>query len=210
MLVDLTGRCGEGIQRCGQLGAHRGLHARHDRLDRGPAVLVGDITHVRTWEGWLYLATVIDYHTKAIIGRSMAEHMRADLACDAITTVARNVDLPGDPTSPSNRGNQDASAQLTNHLKGYGITSSIGRGGACWDNAMAESFFAALKNGLVYRTVFPTRAKARTAIAEYIDLFYNRQRIHSPDSATGLHWKSPTSTSNIPQPQHRTVNVAVR
>ena len=124
--------------------------------------------------------------------------------------AARNVDLADGAMSPSDRCSRYVSTQLTNHLKGYGITSSMGRSGVCWDDAMAESCFAALKDELVYRTVFRTRANARTAIAEYIDLFYNRQRIHSPDSATGLHWKSPTSTSNTPQPQHRTVNVAVR
>jgi len=125
--------------------------------------LVGDITHIRTWEGWLYLATLLDAHTTAIIGWSMAEHMRADLACDAITMAAMNGDLADGAIFHCDRGSQYTSAQLTNHMKEYGITSSMGRTGVCRDNAMAESFFAALKNQLVYRTVFPTRAKALTA-----------------------------------------------
>ena len=125
--------------------------------------LVGDITHIRTYEGWLYLATLLDAHTTAIIGWSMAEHMRADLACDAVTMAAMNGDLADGAIFHCDRGSQYTSAQLTNHMKEYGITSSMGRTGVCRDNAMAESFFAALKNQLVYRTVFPTRAKALTA-----------------------------------------------
>lgn len=88
----------------------------------------------------------------------MAEHMRADLTCDAITMAARNVNLARGAIFHSDRGSQYTSAQLTNHLNEYGITSSLGRNGVCWDNAMAESCFAALKNELVYRAVSPTRA----------------------------------------------------
>ena len=152
---------------------------------------------------------MIDCFTKAIIGWSMAEHLRADLASDAITMAARNVDLADGAMSPSDRCSRYVSTQLTSYLKGYGITCSMGRSGVCWDDAMAESCFAALKNELVYRTVFRTRAKARTAIAEHIEVFYNRQPIHS-GLGTGLHRKSPTRTSKTPQAQHRTANVAVR
>ena len=106
---------------------------------------------------------MIDCFTKAIIGWSMAEHLRADLASDAITMAARNVDLADGAMSPSDRCSRYVPTQLTNHLKGYGITSSMGRSGVCWDDAMAASCVAALKNALVYRTVFPTLAKALTA-----------------------------------------------
>ncbi|MGD8201637.1 IS3 family transposase [Ornithinimicrobium sp. W1679] len=148
--------------------------------------LVGDITYVRTWAGWLYLATVIDCHTKAVVGWSMAEHMRTDLICDAIDMAATNVDFTSGAVFHSDRGSQYSSEQFAKHLKAHGLTPSMGRTGVCWDNAMAESFFAALKNELVYRTVFPTRDMARRAIAEYIEVFYNRQRIHS-----GLGYKTP-------------------
>lgn len=155
-------------------------HLRRDFTADAPGTkLVGDITYIRTWTGWLYLATVIDCHNKAVIGWSMATHMRTDLICDAITMAATNVDLAPGVIFHSDRGTQYTSDQFAKHLTKFGITASMGRTGICWDNALAESFFGALKNELVYRTAFPTQNKARTAIAEYIEVFYNRQRIHS-------------------------------
>lgn len=162
-------------------------HVRRDFTSTVPgAKMVGDITYIPTWEGWLYLATVLDCHNKAVIGWAMAEHMRTDLICDAITMAATNCELPVGAIFHSDRGTQYTSAQFAEHLHGFEITASMGRTGVCWDNAMAESFFGALKNELVYRTVFPTREKARRAIAEYIEVFYNRQRLHS-----GLGYKTP-------------------
>lgn len=155
-------------------------HLGRDFTAEAPGTkLVGDITYIRTWSGWLYLATVIDCHNKAVIGWSMATHMRTDLICDAITMAATNVDLAPGVVFHSDRGTQYTSAQFAEHLAKLGITPSMGRTGICWDNALAESFFGALKNELVYRTAFPTQNKARTAIAEYIEVFYNRQRLHS-------------------------------
>jgi putative transposase len=162
-------------------------HVERDFTAAAPGTkLVGDITYVRTWGGWLYLATVIDCHSKAVIGWSMAEHMRTDLVCDALSMAASNVDLAPGVVFHSDRGTQYTSAQFAAHLNTLEVTGSMGRTGLCWDNALAESFFAALKNELVYRTVFPTREKARRAIAEYIEVFYNRQRLHS-----GLGYKTP-------------------
>jgi len=155
------------------------------------AKLVGDITYIPTWEGWLFLATVLDCHTKAVMGWAMAEHMRTDLICDAITMAATHTPLPAGAIFHSDRGTQYTSAQFAEHLKKYEITPSMGRTGVCWDNAMAESFFGALKNELIYRTVYPTREKARRAIAEYIEVFYNRQRLHS-----GLGYKTPLEVTN--------------
>jgi putative transposase len=155
------------------------------------AKLVGDITYVPTWQGWLYLATVIDCHSKAVVGWSMAAHMRAELVCDAITMAATNVEFAEGVVFHSDRGSQYTSTQFAEHLTEHGITGSMGRTGVCWDNAMAESFFAALKNELVHRTVFTTREKARRAIAEYIEVFYNRQRLHS-----GLGYKTPHEVTN--------------
>jgi putative transposase len=162
-------------------------HLRRDFTAATPgAKLVGDITYIPTWQGWLYLATVIDCHTKGVVGWSMADHMRTDLICDALTMAATTCALPVGAVFHSDRGTQYTSAQFAEHLKGLDITASMGRTGVCWDNALAESFFAALKNELVHRTVFPTREKARRAIAEYIEVFYNRQRLHS-----GLGYKTP-------------------
>ena len=148
--------------------------------------LVGDITYIRTWQGWLYLATVIDCHTKAVIGWAMAEHMRTSRICDAITMAARNTTFAPGAVFHSDRGTQYTSAQFSEHLNNNNLLGSMGATGVCWDNAMAESFFAALKNELVHRTVFPTRDRARRAITEYIEVFYNRQRLHS-----GLGYRTP-------------------
>ena len=116
----------------------------------------------------------------------MAEHTRTDLVCDALTMAASRHHIGKGAIFHSDRGCQYTSAQFAKHLDSLGIVGSMGRTGVCWDNAMAESFFAALKNELVYRVVLPTRKKARRMIAEYIEVFYNRIRIHS-----GLDYKTP-------------------
>lgn len=141
--------------------------------------LVGDITYIRTWTGWLYLATVLDLATRKVIGWSMATHMRTELIVDALNMAAGTGRLQPGCIFHSDRGSQYRSAQFAAALAGHNMLGSMGRTGICWDNAAAESFFAALKNELVYRTAFPTPPKARAAIAEYIEVFYNRQRIHS-------------------------------
>jgi putative transposase len=162
------------------------LVGRDFTAERPGQKLVGDITYLRTWAGWLYLATVIDCHTRAVVGWSMAEHMRASLVIDALNMAAGNISLPEDPIFHSDRGTQYTSAEFRAALARQGITQSVGRTGQCWDNALAESFFAALKNELVYRTAFPTREHARKAVARYIEVFYNRRRLHS-----GLDYRTP-------------------
>jgi putative transposase len=141
--------------------------------------LVGDITYLRTWEGWLYLATVIDCHSRKVIGWAMADHMRASLIGDALGMAATNTLFASNVIFHSDRGTQYTSTEFATVCKNLRVTQSMGRTGICWDNALAESFFASLKNELVYRTSFPTRKRARLAIAEYIEVFYNRQRLHS-------------------------------
>lgn len=140
---------------------------------------VGDITYVATWAGWLYLATVIDLFSREVVGWSMADHMRTELVSDAITMANRNGRVEPDAVFHSDRGSQYTSAEFAGHLASHGMVGSMGRTGVCWDNAAAESFFATLKKELVYRTAFPTRKHARDAISEYIEIFYNCQRIHS-------------------------------
>ena len=167
-------------------------HVGRDFTAEAPGTkLIGDITYVRTWAGWLYLATVIDCHTKAVVGWSMADHMRTDLVCDAITMAAGNVALLPGAIFHSDRGTQYTSAQFAAHLAKYNITASMGRTGVCWDNAAAESFFGSAKNEPIYRTVFPTRETARRAIAEYIEVFYNRVRLHS-----SLGYRTPEEVAN--------------
>lgn len=166
-------------------------HLRRDFTAQAPGCrLVGDITYVRTWTGWLYLATVIDCYSKAVIGWAMADHMRTDLVCDALTMAHENTDFAPGVVFHSDRGTQYTSDRFARHLQALNVTGSMGRTGVCWDNAMAESFFAALKNELVHRTVFPTQNAARKAIAEYIEVFYNRARIHS-----GLGYKTPAEVT---------------
>jgi transposase InsO family protein len=141
--------------------------------------LIGDITYIHTWAGFLYLATVIDCHTKAVVGWSMAEHMKTSLISDALDMAAGNIKIMEGCIFHSDRGSQYTSEAYRKKLKDMSIHPSVGRTGVCWDNAAAESFFGALKNELVYRTTFPTREHARKAIARYIEVFYNRRRLHS-------------------------------
>jgi putative transposase len=148
--------------------------------------LVGDITYLGTWAGFAYLATVIDAYSKTVIGWAVADHMRTDLVIAALDMARRNHDLAEDCIFHSDRGAQYTSRQLADYLATHRMRSSMGRTGICWDNALAESFFAALKNELVYRTAFPTIKHARKAVAFYIEVFYNRQRLHS-----GLAYRTP-------------------
>jgi putative transposase len=148
--------------------------------------LVGDITYIPTWQGWLYLATVIDCHTKQVVGWSMAEHMRANLIGDALSMAAGNIEIADGCVFHSDRGTQYTSAEYRALLDRYNMLASVGRTGVCWDNALAESFFASLKNEVVHRTTFPTRRHARRSIARYIEVWYNRQRLHS-----GLGYRTP-------------------
>jgi putative transposase len=141
--------------------------------------LVGDVSYIKTWTGWLYLATVIDLATRKVIGWSMNTHMRTSLIVDALNMAAGTGTLKPGCIFHSDRGVQYCSAEYAAALKSHGLVGSMGRTGICWDNALAESFFASLKKELVYRTAFPTPRHARKAIAEYIEVFYNRQRIHS-------------------------------
>lgn len=141
--------------------------------------LVGDITYIPTWQGWLYLASVVDCATKACIGYAMADHMRAELVTDALEMAARNYDLAPDAIFHSDRGTQYMSAAFAETTKRLDVRQSVGRTGVCFDNAQAESFNAALKVERVHRTVYPTREHARADIARYIEFRYNRKRLHS-------------------------------
>jgi putative transposase len=143
-------------------------------------VWVGDITYLRTWQGWLYLATVIDTHSRRVIGWAIAEHMRADLVQDALQmAITLRGDQPGRVVFHADRGTQYASRQIASFAAVNGITRSMGRTGVCWDNAMAESFFATLKTEFYYRRAWPTNTGARIAVGAWIEDRYNRRRRHS-------------------------------
>lgn len=141
--------------------------------------LVGDITYIRTWEGWVYLATVIDCYSKMVIGFAMADHMRTGLITDALQVAINAGGVAPGAIFHSDRGSQYTSEVFRAFLDTNDMVGSMGRTGVCWDNAMAESFFASLKNEFVYRTVFPTRKKAVSGIAHWIEIRYNRLRLHS-------------------------------
>jgi putative transposase len=141
--------------------------------------LVGDITYLRTGEGWLYLATVIDLATRMVVGWQLTPNMRASLVVDALQMGIDAALVHEDAIFHSDRGCQYTSREFTQFCKDKHVRTSLGRTGVCWDNAAAESFFAALKNEMYYRQTWPTRARARFAVAEYIEVFYNRRRLHS-------------------------------
>ena len=141
--------------------------------------LVGDITYLKTGEGWLYLATVIDLATRMVTGWQLASHMRTSLVTDALAMAVSHGHVARGAVFHSDKGAQYTSAEFTRFCQANGIRTSVGRTGVCWDNAAAESFFAALKNEMYYRQIFPSRARARFAVADYIEVFYNRRRLHS-------------------------------
>jgi putative transposase len=153
---------------------------RRDFHPSGPDRLwVSDITYVRTWEGWLYLAVILDAFSRRVVGWALADHLRTELATDALHMALANRRPEPGLIHHSDRGGQYLSAAYIGLLAEHGARSSVGRPGTCWDNAAAESFFATLKTELLHRAVWPTRQHARTAIFGYVEAFYNRRRRHS-------------------------------
>lgn len=155
------------------------LLGRDFTADRPGTKLVGDLTYIRTWEGRLYSATVIDCFNRDIIGYAMADHMRAELVTAALNMAARNHNMESGCIMHSDHGSQHTSAEFTDALTDLGLRQSLGRTGICFDNALAELFNGVLKTERVHRTVYPTRKKARDDVAHHIELYYNRRRIHS-------------------------------
>ena len=138
-----------------------------------------DITYIPTREGWLYLAVVEDLYSRMVVGWSMAEHLESRLVVDALELAVQRR-LPGEGLlAHSDRGSQYASEHYQLLLARHGIACSMSRRADCWDNAPMESFFASLKKELVHGADFATRAEARAAVVEYIEVFYNCRRRHS-------------------------------
>jgi len=155
------------------------LVRREFKASRPGIRLVGDITQIDTWEGPVFLATVIDLFNREIVGWAMAEHHRAELVCDAIVMARQNRRVRRRAVFHSDRGSEYTSRDFRACLKANGrLRSSMGNVGCAYDNAVAESFFASLKKELVHRTEFPTRARAVDAVGNYIEVFYNHQRPH--------------------------------
>ena len=162
------------------------LLERNFQSDEPGSRLVGDITYIRTWAGWAYLAVVIDLATKMIVGWAIANRASATLVIDALEMAERNGMLSPDAIFHSDRGCQYTSGAFRRVCRRLQLRQSMGRTGVCWDNAQAETFFASLKVECVYRTALPTIAHAQRCLARYIEIFYNRRRRHS-----GLDYQTP-------------------
>jgi putative transposase len=162
-----------------------GVRVADDLVERNfrpeaPNVLwVADITYLRTWEGWLYLAAVQDAYSRRIVGWAMTEHMWTELVADALQmAVHRRRPEPG-LVHHSDQGAQYVSLGFGQQAREAGIAVSMGSKGDAYDNAVAESFFATIKKELVHRQSWPSRRDLSSAVFEYIEAFYNRQRRHS-------------------------------
>jgi putative transposase len=155
------------------------LVRRDFTADRPGVKFVGDITYIHTWQGFVYLATVIDCYSKKVVGWSIADHMRTELVETALKNAAATTVIEPLAIFHSDRGSVYTSAGYRQLIKDLGMRSSMGRTGVCWDNAMAESFFSAVKNERVYRTVYATTARAKSDVIAYIEGFYNSRRRHS-------------------------------
>ena len=142
-------------------------------------VYVGDITYLPTGEGWLYLAIVLDLCSRAVVGWSMADHRRAELVNQALAMAICQRQPEAGLIMHTDRGSQYGADSYRQLLRQHGIEPSMSRKGNCWDNAVAESFFHTLKTELIYLEDFDTHEQAQTAVFEYIEVFYNRQRCHS-------------------------------
>jgi putative transposase len=152
---------------------------RNFNVDAPDTAWATDITYVRTWDGWMYLAVVVDLFSRRVIGWATATHMRTKLVMKALDmALGRRLPEPG-LLHHSDRGSQYASRDYRKALDDRGIVCSMSRRGDCWDNAVVESFFATLKKELIHRKPWPTARAAREAIVEYIEVFYNRKRKHS-------------------------------
>ena len=140
---------------------------------------VGDITYVATEEGWLYLATVLDLFSRKIVGWSMSSRLKADLVNNAMLMAIWQRKPPKGLVWHTDRGSQYCSESHLKLIKQHSIIQSMSNKGNCWDNAVAESFFHTIKVELIYQHKFKTREQAKRAIFEYIEVFYNRIRMHS-------------------------------
>jgi len=164
------------------------LVERDFRPAQANVLWVADITYLSTWEGWLYLAAIQDAFSRAIVGWQMASHLRAELVVDALQMGLRRRRPGNGLIHHSDQGSQYVSLAFGQRARDAGIAVSMGSKGDCYDNAVAESFFATLKKELIYREgPWPTRSGMASAVFEFIEVFYNRERRHST-----LDYLSPT------------------
>ena len=162
-----------------------GVRVAEDLVDReflaaAPNRLwVADITYLRTWEGWLYLVAVQDLFSRRIVGWAMDNQMRTELVQDALQMAITNRRPDNGLIFHSDQGSQFVALAFGQQARAAGIAQSMGSRGDCYDNAVAETFFATLKKELIYRHSWPQRAELRTEVFDFIEAFYNRKRRHS-------------------------------
>ena len=149
------------------------------QVERPNQCYVGDITYIATDEGWLYLAIWMDLYSRTVVGWSMKDPMRSSLVCEALKMAIGSRETAPGLMIHSDRGSQYASHAFRQLLGDHQFIASMSRKAQCWDNAVAESFFHTLKTELVFQQRYATREQAKQAIFEYIEIFYNRQRLHS-------------------------------
>lgn len=139
----------------------------------------GDITYVKTWKGWAYFATVIDLHSRKLVGWATSDHMRTDLVIEALDMAIR-IRKPGPGVIfHSDRGSQYTSGEFASFCSSHRIRQSMGRTGVCYDNSVAESFFATYKKELIHTRPWPTLKQLKAATFDWIETYYNRKRRHS-------------------------------
>lgn len=191
-----------GYQRVQRLMRALGLRSVHPRpwrrttIQAGPAELpdlvgrrftarapdqlwFGDITYVKTWDGWAYVASVIDAFSRKVVGWAVADHMRTGLVVDALRMALDNRRPAAGVVFHADRGSQYTSAEFVGFCRDNGVRNSVGRTGICWDNAGAESFWATLKKELIHLQPWDTVKRLKAAVFEYVEGYYNRRRIHS-------------------------------
>ncbi len=202
-----AGLAAEGI-RCGLARIHRlmqaaGLQGRHPKAWRRTTIAgakpvsapdligrnftapapdkawCGDITYVKTWTGWAYVATGIDLHSRMVVGWAVADHMRTSLVLDALQMALDRRRPPAGVIFHSDRGTQYTSQEFADFCRKNDIRRSLGRTGVCWDNAVAESFFATYKKELIHNRPWPTINQLKTETFSWIEAYYNRTRRHS-------------------------------
>lgn len=188
-----------------------GVRVAEDLLDRDFSAdapnqrWVADITYLRTWEGWLYLVAVQDLYSRRIVGWSMADHMRTELVTDALQMALQRRRPDRGLIYHSDQGGQFVSLAFGQQARKAGIAQSMGSKGDCFDNAVAESFFATIKKELIHRRAWPTKAELRTEVFDYIEVFYNRERRHST-----LGQRSPVDYENSTLSPSGPINAATR
>ncbi len=174
------------------------LLAREFTATKAGQKWVSDITYIQTWEGWLYLAVVLDLYSRRVIGWSMSDQINESLVESSLAMAVSRGSYSSELIFHSDRGSQYAANRIRSRLAELAIRQSMSRKGNCWDNAVSESFFGTLKQELVNR-VFASREEARAELFEYIEVFYNRERLHS-----SIGYRTPAEFESGQQPSINT------